>query len=102
MNELQIFKSEEFGEVRTVTINNAPWFVGKDVAMALGYSNTKDALKTHVTEEDKRILQRSKIATNRKSLAERSVSCQLCERRYSKQGINYYQRIWIICAYLWK
>lgn len=63
MNELQIFKSEEFGEVRTVTINNAPWFVGKDVAMALGYSNTKDALKTHVTEEDKRILQRSKIAT---------------------------------------
>lgn len=45
MNELQIFKSEEFGEVRTVTINNAPWFVGKDVAMALGYSNTKDALE---------------------------------------------------------
>ena len=37
MNELQIFNSEEFGEIRTVTINNEPWFVGKDVAEALGY-----------------------------------------------------------------
>lgn len=37
MNELQIFNSEEFGEVRTVTIDNEPWFVGKDVALALGY-----------------------------------------------------------------
>lgn len=63
MNELQIFKNEEFGEVRTVTIDNGPWFVGKDVAGALGYSNTKDALINHVTVEDKRILQRSEIAT---------------------------------------
>lgn len=63
MQELQIFKNEEFGEVRTVTIDNEPWFVGKDVATALGYSNTKDALISHVTEEDKRILQRSEIAT---------------------------------------
>ena len=39
MNKLQIFKNEEFGEVRTVTIDNEPWFVGKDVAMALGYQN---------------------------------------------------------------
>lgn len=37
MNELQIFNSEEFGDIRTVTINNEPWFVGKDVATALGY-----------------------------------------------------------------
>ena len=43
MQELQIFKNEEFGEVRTVTINNEPWFVGKDVATALGQSiNTAD------------------------------------------------------------
>ena len=35
MNELQIFNSEEFGDIRTVTINNEPWFVGKDVAEAL-------------------------------------------------------------------
>lgn len=63
MQELQIFKSNEFGEVRTVIIDNEPWFVGKDVATALGYSNTKDALISHVAEEDKRILKRSEIAT---------------------------------------
>lgn len=53
MNELHIFKNEEFGEVRTVTIDGDPWFVGKDVATALGYKNTKDALATHVEECDK-------------------------------------------------
>lgn len=53
MNELQIFKNEEFGEIRTVQLNNETYFVGKDVAEALGYSNTRDALATHVVEEDK-------------------------------------------------
>lgn len=53
MNELQIFNSEEFGEIRTATIDNEPWFVGKDVAEALGYANTRDALATHVMDEDK-------------------------------------------------
>lgn len=37
MNELQIFNNEEFGNIRTVTIDNEPWFVGKDVATSLGY-----------------------------------------------------------------
>lgn len=63
MNEMKIFTNEEFGEVRAVEISGAPWFVGKDVAEALGYSNTKDAIATHVDEEDKRIIQRSEIAT---------------------------------------
>ena len=53
MNDLQIFNNEEFGQIRTVTINNEPWFVGKDVAIALGYKNTKDALATHVENCDK-------------------------------------------------
>lgn len=53
MNELQIFNSEEFGEVRTVTIDNEPLFVGKDVALALGYSNASKAVSTHVEEEDR-------------------------------------------------
>lgn len=53
MNELQIFNNEEFGEIRTVTIDNEPWFVGKDVAMALGYSNSRKALADHVQEDDK-------------------------------------------------
>lgn len=65
MNELQIFNNPEFGEVRTVKLNGEPWLVGRDVAAALGYSNTKDALATHVDEEDKKILQRSDIATIR-------------------------------------
>lgn len=84
MNDLLIFNSEEFGDIRTVTINNEPWFVGKDVAEALGYSNTKDALISHVAEEDKRILQRSEIATIEKSFTKRSVSSQFHEWRYSK------------------
>jgi len=53
MNELQIFNNEEFGEIRTVVIDGEPWFVGKDVAVALGYKDTKNALKAHVDEEDK-------------------------------------------------
>ena len=53
MNELQIFKNEEFGEIRTVEISGEPWFVGKDVAEVLGYSNPRDALSKHVDSEDK-------------------------------------------------
>lgn len=53
MKSLQIFKSEEFGEIRTVTIDNEPWFVGKDVAVALGYSNPQKAVRDHVSEEDR-------------------------------------------------
>lgn len=63
MNELKIFNNPDFGEVRTVTIDNEPYFVGKDVAEILGYSNTKDALAAHVDEDDKTIIQRSENAT---------------------------------------
>lgn len=50
MNEVFNFKGQE---VRTVTINNEPYFVGKDVAEILGYSNSRQALKSHVDEDDK-------------------------------------------------
>ena len=53
MSELQIFKNEEFGEIRTVAIDGEPWFVGKDVAEALGYSNASKAASVHVSEEDR-------------------------------------------------
>ena len=53
MNELKVFDNPEFGEIRTVDIDNEPWFVGKDIAAALGYSNTKDALIRHDDKEDK-------------------------------------------------
>ena len=53
MNDLQIFNSPEFGAIRTIEKDGEPWFVGKDVAAALGYSNTKDALSRHIDAEDK-------------------------------------------------
>lgn len=53
MSNLQIFSNEEFGSVRTMIIDNEIWFVGKDVAGILGYSNTRKALTDHVDDEDK-------------------------------------------------
>lgn len=53
MNDLQIFNNEDFGEVRTVVIENEPWFVAKDVALALGYTNPRDAVINHVFDDDK-------------------------------------------------
>lgn len=53
MNELKIFNNEEFGKIRTVTIDNEPWFVGKDVATALGYAKPENAISSHVSKEDK-------------------------------------------------
>ena len=53
MNELQIFSNEQFGSVRVVEQNGEPWFVGKDVADILGYTNQNEAIQDHVDEEDK-------------------------------------------------
>lgn len=53
VQNLEVFENEEFGPVRATTINNEPWFVGKDIASILGYANTSDALKKHVDKEDK-------------------------------------------------
>lgn len=53
MNQLQVFQNDEFGAIRTVVLNGEPYFVGKDVAGVLGYSNTRKALLDHVDEEDK-------------------------------------------------
>lgn len=52
MQELKIFDNEEFGQVRTVMIDNEPWFVGNDVAKALGYAKVWEAIKTNVDEMD--------------------------------------------------
>lgn len=53
MYELQVFNNAEFGSVRTLAINGEPYFVGRDVAEILGYSNTRDALAKRVDAEDK-------------------------------------------------
>ena len=53
MTDIQIFNNPEFGSIRTIEQNGEPWFVGKDVAEALGYSNASKALADHVDEQDK-------------------------------------------------
>ena len=53
MSNIKIFENPEFGSIRTVEINNEPWFVGKDVAEALGYKDTVNAMKQHIDGEDK-------------------------------------------------
>ena len=51
-NALQIYNSEEFGKIRALTIDGNPYFVGKDVAEALGYEKPRNALQRHVDEDD--------------------------------------------------
>lgn len=53
MNNLQIFNSPDFGQIRTIQQNGEPWFVGKDVAQALGYSQTAKAVREHVKDNHK-------------------------------------------------
>ena len=69
MNELQIFRSERFGDVRTLTGENGEvLFVGKDVARALGYSNTRKALLDHVDEEDKGVTIRDSLGGRQRTI----------------------------------
>ena len=58
-NELSVFNHEEFGQVRAMLINDEPWFIGKDVADILGFSNNRDAISYHVHPDDKGLLQPS-------------------------------------------
>lgn len=96
---MEIFKNEEFGSVRVVVIDNDPWFVGRDVAAALGYANTKDALGKHIDAEDKKIIQRSSGATfnipprgltviNESGLYSLMLSCRLASGKRFKRWIT--------------
>lgn len=96
---MEIFNSEEFGEVRAIVINGEPWFVGRDVAESLGYANTKDALITHTDPEDRQILKRSAEATfeipnrgltivNESGLYSLILSCQLPKGKRFKKWIT--------------
>lgn len=61
MEETKIFKSEEFGEVRTAVIDGEPWFVGKDIADILGYQNGSRDINVHVEDEDRRIIKSTEM-----------------------------------------
>ena len=65
MNKLTVFENAEFGSIRTVNIDNEPYFVGKDVAQVLGYNDTFGALKKHVDTEDKQNCQNSSFESPR-------------------------------------
>ncbi|MDO4460173.1 MAG: phage antirepressor KilAC domain-containing protein [Clostridia bacterium] len=54
-NKIKVFENELFGKVRTMTIEGEPWFVGKDVADILGYSNSRHALAVHVHKDDRAV-----------------------------------------------
>lgn len=54
MNDIQIFNNPDFGEIRTVVIDGEPWFVGKDTAVALGYSKPQNAIRDNVDKDDAR------------------------------------------------
>ena len=56
MENVQIFSNEEFGRIRTIAINGEPWFVGKDVAERLGYTDTAQAVRKHIDDEDKGVV----------------------------------------------
>ena len=65
VTQIQVFNNPEFGTVRTITISEQPYFVGKDVAEILGYSDTFGALKKHVDDEDKQNCQNDSFETPR-------------------------------------
>lgn len=62
-NELQVFSNPEFGQVRSVMVEDAPWFVGADAAKALAYNRTADAIKAHVDDDDKHLVKVGEIPT---------------------------------------
>ena len=65
MNEIQIFQNKNFGQIRTIIINDEVWFVGIDVSEALGYKDTSQAIRKHIDEEDKLMRQFNWSGQNR-------------------------------------
>lgn len=61
MNNLQVFNNTEFGQVRTINKKNEIWFVGKDIALALGYADTDYSIRVHVDSEDKQLFKPEEI-----------------------------------------
>lgn len=63
MNEVQTFANNEFGAVRSMMIDDVPWFVGADAAKALKYNRPADAIADHVDDEDKRLVRVGEMPT---------------------------------------
>lgn len=61
--KLQIFNNNEFGQIRSLVLDDEVWFIGKDITMALGYSNDRKALQDNVDADDRRLIQKSPEVT---------------------------------------
>jgi prophage antirepressor-like protein len=86
-NKLQIFENSDFGKIRIVIINEELWFVGSDVTVALGYKNPQEAVRDHVHEQDRQIMQLSDYQTPSETLRV-SVSSSYKNRRLNTSMIN--------------
>ena len=67
-NQIQVFNNSEFGNIRTLEINGETYFVGKDVATALGYKETAKAVREHVDADDKGVSVSQNDRQRRKSI----------------------------------
>ena len=96
MSNIEIFKNPKFGSVRSLEINSEPWFVGKDIAEALGYSDTNKAVAMHVDDDDKKLNdktspsfgQRGATIINESGLYSLVLSSKLPEAKESKHWIT--------------
>ena len=64
--KLEVFRNSEFGDLNTIVIDNEPWFIGKEVAEKLGYSNTKKAINVHIESIDKMVVTRTMLSKDPK------------------------------------
>ena len=88
-HEIQLFHNDEFGEVRTVTIDGEPWFVGIDVARILDYQNCSRDINAHVDDEDKLKYQMNTLMT----LFRRKFEALQCSGRI-RRSLHYYINRW--------
>lgn len=89
MNEIKIFSNDQFGQIRTINQNGEPWFAGTDIAKALGYANTKDAILSHVEDEDRRLIQRSEIATLENNLPKDAFPFDFVSGEIPNRGLTF-------------
>lgn len=88
-NKIQVFQNEAFGQMRVIVKDGEPWFAGKDVAEALGYSDQKDAIKKHVDYEDKQIIQRGQITPFENNIPKEVLPCNFVCTDIPTRGLTF-------------
>ena len=88
-NKIQVFQNEAFGQMRVIVKDGEPWFAGKDVAEALGYSDQKDAIKKHVDYEDKQVIQRGQITPFENNIPKEVLPCNFVCADIPTRGLTF-------------